>query len=126
MGFALPVVEQYDATCNDSQAFVGTEFHYMFVATNQEIKGDLRSQAREGARFSVGGDHAAKWETSYLMYLHPDCVDMSIYLGRDEESLIGIMGKDPRKEASTEIGQNACNIIVQGMVLKAKELIGAL
>ena len=71
----------------------------------------------------VGGDHAAKWETSYLWYLRPDCVDMSIYLGRDDEALVGIMGDDPRHTATVEIGRKACDLIVEGMVRKAEELI---
>ena len=71
----------------------------------------------------VGGDHAAKWETSYLWYLRPDCVDMSVFLGREDEPLIGVVGKDPRKESSIEIGRKACDLIVDGMAKKAEELI---
>lgn len=100
-----PVVERFNAEFRDTQVFAGIEFHYP-------------SETPE-----VGGDHAAKWETSYLWYLRPDCVDMSVYLGRDDEPLIGVGGVDPRKEASIEIGRNACDLIVEGMVIKAKELI---
>ena len=56
----------------DTQAFAGIEFHYPRKSKH------------------VGGDHAAKWETSYLWYLRPDCVDMSIYLGREAEPLVGV------------------------------------
>ena len=69
------------------------------------------------------GDHAAKWETSYLWYLRPDCVDMSIYLGREEGPLPGVIGIDPRKEASIEVGRKACDLIVDSMLRKAEELI---
>jgi hypothetical protein len=48
---------------------------------------------------------------------------MSIYLGRETDKLIGIMGDDPRKTASIEIGRKACDLIVEGMIRKAKELI---
>ena len=84
---------------------MGTEFHY--PATTE----------------FVGKDHAAKWETSYLWYLRPDCVDMSIYLGRETEPLPGVIGLDPRKEASIEAGRRACNLIVEAMTQKAEELI---
>ena len=100
-----PIVDTFNSTYDDTQAFAGIEFHYP-------------SQTEH-----VGGDHAAKWETSYLWYLRPDCVDMSVYLNREDELLVGVMGDDPRQEASVEIGRKACDLIVEGMVRKAKELI---
>jgi creatinine amidohydrolase len=103
--WASPVVERFNAAFYDTQAFAGIEFHYPPETEK------------------VGGDHAAKWETSYLWYLRPDCVDMSVYLNRQNEPLIGVMGEDPRLTASVEIGRTACDLIVEGMVRKAKELI---
>jgi len=58
-----------------------------------------------------------------LWYLRPDCVDMSVYLGREDEKLTGVGGEDPRRTASIEIGRRACEIIVEGLVKKAQELI---
>jgi len=103
--WAAPVVDKFNAAFEDTQAFAGIEFHY----------------APESKH--VGGDHAAKWETSYLWYLRPDCVDMSVYLEREDEPLVGVMGSDPRREASVETGRRACGLIVEGMVRKAEELI---
>jgi creatinine amidohydrolase len=103
--FAQPVVERFNSNFRDTQAFAGTEAEYP-----------------PPSEF-VGGDHAAKWETSYLGYLRPDCVDMCVYLGRENEPLVGVIGTDPRKEASVEIGRRACNLIVDAMVEKAEELI---
>ena len=103
--WASPVVDRFNAAFADTQAFAGIEFHYP-PQTDQ-----------------VGGDHAAKWETSYLWYLRPECVDISIYLGRQEEPAVGVMGADPRREASIELGRAACDLIVEGMVRKARELI---
>ena len=96
---------RFNAEFKDTQAFAGIEFHYPRKSPH------------------VGGDHAAKWETSYLWYLRPDCVDMSVFLGRESEPLIGVMGEDPRPTASIEIGRKACDLVVEGMVRKAKELI---
>ena len=94
-----------DENFNDTKVFAGIEFHYPPETED------------------VGGDHAAKWETSYLWYLRPDCVDLSVYLGRDDEKLVGIMGDDPRRTATVEIGRKACDLIVEGMVRKANDLI---
>lgn len=103
--WARPVVERCNARFPDTQAFAGTEVDY--VSPTPE----------------VGGDHAAKWETSYLWYLRPDCVDMSIYAGRGEEPLLGVRGIDPRGKATIESGRRACELIVEGMVRKARELL---
>jgi len=104
-GWVSPVVEQFNQNFKDTQVFAGIEFHY---------------PVRKG---EFGGDHAAHWETSYLWYLRPDCVDLSVYLGRQDEGLVGVMGEDPRKHASIELGRKACDLIVEGMVRKAEELI---
>ena len=103
--WALPVIAEFNAEFKDTQAFAGIEFHYPRKSKH------------------VGGDHAAKWETSYLWYLRPDCVDMSVFLGREDEPLLGVHGIDPRKEATVEVGRKACGLIVEGMVRKAGELI---
>jgi creatinine amidohydrolase len=109
--WAAPVCEQFNREFSDTKAFAGIEFHFP------------SARAMQGPNPKVGGDHAAKWETSYLWYLRPDCVDMSVFLGREDEELIGVGGIDPRKEASVEIGRTACDLIVDGMVRKAKQLI---
>lgn len=90
-----------------TRAYCGIEFHFH----------------RPENRAVVGGDHAALWETSYLMYLRPDCVDMSVYNGRQAEQLIGVGGDDPRGHASIELGRRACRLIVRGMAARARELI---
>ncbi|GAI50288.1 unnamed protein product, partial [marine sediment metagenome] len=98
------VVERFNKTFKDTQAFAGREFDYCPSNPN------------------VGGDHAALWETSYLWYLRPDCVDVSIYFNRpDEEPLIGVRGTDPRRRSSIEIGRKGCELIIKGMIRKAKE-----
>jgi creatinine amidohydrolase len=106
---AAGAIERFNKKFKDTQAFAAIEPCYV--------------QA-DGKHPHSGGDHAAKWETSYLWYLRPDCVDMGVYLGRDpEEKLVGVGGIDPRKEATIEVGRKGCRLIVDGMVRKAKELI---
>lgn len=103
--WAAPVVARFNRAFADTRAYAGIEFHYV------------------SKRANVGGDHAAHWETSYLWYLRPDCVDLSVYRGREDEPLIGVGGQDPRVHASVELGRSACELIVDGMVRKAKALI---
>ena len=103
--FAMPAVTRFNKAFRDTKAYAGIEFHY------------------PGRTKRVGGDHAAKWETSYLWYLRPDCVDMSIFLGREKEPLVGVHGEDPRTEATIALGRTACDLIVNGMVRKAESLL---
>ncbi len=103
--WASCAVDKFNKEFRDTRAFAGIEFHYSPKSKH------------------VGGDHAAKWETSYLWYLRSDCVDTGIYLGREDDSLVGVGGKDPRKEASVEVGRKGCDLIVRGMVRKARALI---
>ena len=104
-GWAAPAVEKFNASFADTQAFAATEGGY------------------GPASPEVGVDHAAKWETSHLWYLRPDCVDMSVYRGRERQPLIGIMGEDPRTEASIEIGRRSCELIVGAVIEKARTLV---
>jgi len=103
--WAQPVVEQFNAEFSDTQALAAVEND--FAPNNPK----------------VGGDHAGKWETSYLWYLRPDCVDVSICRGREEKELVGVICDDPPQEASVELGRTACNLMVDGMVRKARELV---
>jgi creatinine amidohydrolase len=105
--WARPVCSRFNRKFSDCRAWAGIEFHY--------VPKSKRDQA--------GGDHAAKWETSYLMVLRPECVDMTVHRGREKETLIGVGGHDPRTEASTEVGRQGVELIVAGMVRKARELL---
>ena len=48
---------------------------------------------------------------------------MSVFLGREKEKLVGVGGEDPRTEASIETGRQACELIVEGMTRKARQLL---
>ena len=107
--FAAPVVRRFNAAFPHVRVFAGTEVDY---ATRQDR-----------ARGAVGGDHAGKWETSYLMALRPDCVDMTVYRGREDQPPLGVCGEDPRTESDTATGRRAVERIVTGMVRKAQRLL---
>ena len=75
-------------------------------------------------------DHAAKWETSNMMFFYPDRVDMS-ELG-DEEIVLdmrapwGIGGHDPRIHASAEVGRRNVELASKAIGEKAQELLNSL
>ncbi len=69
------------------------------------------------------GDHAAKWETSLLMALYPEGVDMSRLPQDLSEPLIGVGGIDPRTEASLEYGLRGVDAVVEAFVSRAHQLL---
>lgn len=81
----------------------------------------------------VGMDHAAKWETSILMALRSDLVDMKRIENLDRTEIetgsgmningCGISGKDPRLYASKEVGEKAIEKIVDKIGQKGQELL---
>ena len=64
-------------------------------------------------------DHAAKWETSNMMFFYPDLVDMSTLgdgpIKFDMSPPHGIGGQDPRVHASAERGKKALKLNVERM-----------
>ena len=50
------------------------------------------------------GDHAAKFETSIMMALYPELVDMNELDTDLSEPNLGVIGPDPREHASLEFG----------------------
>jgi creatinine amidohydrolase len=75
-------------------------------------------------------DHAAKWETSNMMFFYPDLVDMAA-LG-DEEMIFdmrepwGIGGEDPRVHASQAVGKRNAELAARAIGKRAQELLGSL
>ena len=75
-------------------------------------------------------DHAAKWETSNMMYLYPDLVDMKELghksLAPDMKPPDGIGGLDPRKYASIKVGKRNVELCAEAIGKKARELLESL
>lgn len=75
-------------------------------------------------------DHAAKWETSNMMFFYPDLVDMSALgdgpLAPNMKPPDGIGGLDPRKHASAEVGRRNVELASQAIGKKARELFESL
>lgn len=75
-------------------------------------------------------DHAAKWETSNMMFFYPDLVDLA-ELGHEPMNLDmkpphGIGGLDPREHASAKVGERNVELASQAIGKKAQELLASL
>jgi creatinine amidohydrolase len=77
-----------------------------------------------------GTDHAAKWETSNMMFLYPGLVDMSTLgdgpLAPNMKPPDGIGGQDPRQYASAAVGRRNVELASQAIGRKARELLDSL
>jgi creatinine amidohydrolase len=75
-------------------------------------------------------DHAAKWETSNMMFFYPELVDISTLgdgpLAPNMKPPDGIGGLDPRKHASTEVGRRNVELASQAIGKKARELLDSM
>jgi len=75
-------------------------------------------------------DHAAKWETSNMMFFYPEFVDMSELgtepLAPDMQPPHGIGGLDPREHASTAVGKRNVELASEAIGKKAQELLKSL
>ena len=73
------------------------------------------------------GDHAALWETSILMYLFPNLVDLEQLRIKSKNKIFGlfrsgVMGKDPLRHASPELGKEIVDYMVARFSELAREL----
>jgi creatinine amidohydrolase len=67
-------------------------------------------------RYEYAGDHAAGWETSHVMALHPETVDLTL-LPAKGEPLVGVGGRMAPQDANAELGHEtleaAAEIVVR-------------
>lgn len=94
---------------------------YQSTGGQMDVLTIVESQAPD-----VGGDHAAKFETSYMLYLHPGTVDMQRLMaepcddiGPPDERInwmdaqyeghpcYGLVGIDPRSHADAAVGKES-------------------
>jgi creatinine amidohydrolase len=68
------------------------------------------------------GDHAAWGETSLLMALEPELVDLSRLGDRPREELVGVYGEDPRT-ATPEAGARLVGVLVERLARGARALL---
>ncbi len=76
-------------------------------------------------------DHAGHWETSILMHLRPELVEIDKIKNetldtKEGAEEAGIHGRDPRTDASAELGEKIVDRIADNIGKKAKELLADL
>ncbi|HUT33397.1 MAG TPA: creatininase family protein [Planctomycetota bacterium] len=75
-------------------------------------------------------DHAAKWETSNMMFFYPRLVEMKELgdgpLNLDMKPPSGIGGLDPRKHATPQVGERNVELAAEAIGKKAQELLASL
>ena len=133
------------------KGLVTVGFKVVIGVTGHDVKEQMRSLARavdaisadgkaagfammEGDLYDLPGDvmdHAAHWETSILMYLRPELVEMDrirneVLSTKEWMQGAGIIGRDPRTDASCELGEKIVNRIADNIGNKAQELLAGL
>jgi creatinine amidohydrolase len=71
------------------------------------------------------GDHGGRWETSVLLALRPDLVDLSRLDKNSRKNPAGVGGEHPRK-ATPEFGQRCVDAMVERMSDRARTIIRSL
>ncbi|MBE3098952.1 MAG: creatininase family protein [Planctomycetes bacterium] len=79
--------------------------------------GDWALLARNG--YPQAGDHAAGWETSHLLALCPESVDLSV-LPPKGERLVGVGGAMPPQDATAEFGRETLQAAADILVCEAR------
>jgi len=70
-------------------------------------------------RYPGGGDHAARWETSHLLALHPERVDLGL-LPPKGQPLVGVMGEPPQ-DATAEFGRETLEASAEAIVHEVRD-----
>ena len=65
------------------------------------------------------GDHGGGWETSFLMALHPETVDLDL-LPPEPEKVVGAEGPIPPPNASAEFGREILEAVVEKAVAEVR------
>lgn len=94
------------------------------------IRRECRRLCKSGAALALGipetaltaslkyyGDHAGRWETSVMMALRPELVNLSaLPVGLnalERQARAGVMGQDPREKANPDDGRRAIDLVAE-------------
>ncbi len=69
-------------------------------------------------RYPTAGDHAGIWETSHVLALHPETVDLSV-LPPKGEPLVGVSENRPPHDATAAFGQEILDAAAETIVKEA-------
>jgi creatinine amidohydrolase len=71
-------------------------------------------------QYECAGDHAGGWETSHVLAVHPDTVDLSL-LPPKGEPLVGAGGRMAPQDATAEFGQETFEAAAEVAVREVKD-----
>lgn len=71
----------------------------------------------------IRGDHAAKYETSDIMYLRPDLVHMDRLSKDPDDFPKGVSGEDPRTSASADVTKSHMPVYIENVRQKIREYL---
>lgn len=75
-------------------------------------------------RWPLGGDHAGGWETSHMMALHPETVDLTL-LPPEGESLVGVGWRMlPPQQSTSPFGRETLEAAADVMVREVRHRLG--
>ena len=140
----VPVVAKLFAQLKQTgfRVIIGVSGHNVQEQVDM-INGALQSVVADGTVAGVGlwevtlsmseesnTDHAAKWETSNMLFFYPGRVDLA-ELGEGEivfdmRAPWGIGGHDPRRFASAAVGERNCELAAAAIGRKAQDLLASL
>ena len=78
---------------------------------------------KESDGLGIQTDHAAANETSLMMALRPDLVKIENLPKDQDKKPLGLLGKDPRESASSEVGKRIISLQVERMAEILKETL---
>jgi creatinine amidohydrolase len=78
-------------------------------------------QKRETPKLGLQTDHAAANETSLMMALRPNLVNIDNLPKNINEKPLGVLGRDPRKHASSDLGKKIITLQLDRMAEILKE-----
>ncbi|HHU63053.1 MAG TPA: creatininase family protein [Clostridiales bacterium] len=102
--------------------------HYIRKVANKFIQGDrirvLAFSEYEEAKDDLdwAGDHAGQWETSVMMSLRMDLVDIN-ELPPLDTPLVGANGIDPRINSSIALGDECVDLIIENVCKEIQDIL---
>jgi creatinine amidohydrolase len=99
---------------------------YTCWAWNVRGEYDEESDLKAGEGIGIMTDHAARNETSLMMYFHPELIRMDLLPSDTTTWPKGVLGVDPRLYASAELGQQAVEYHLLRMKKILDEALGAI
>jgi len=103
LGFALGVIVAGHYPLIDHACAAVLQFNQRRLGINRMLAWAFVDYLLVKDQYEQAGDHAAGWETSHVMALHPQTVDLSL-LPPKGEKLIGVGGRMDPQDATPQFG----------------------